>query len=64
METDVTFDFSFLGDGTYSGYLYTDRERRNDEIVKTAVNDITKASRAEVTIPENGGFVYHLIKDR
>ena len=64
LETDVTFDFSFLGDGTYSGYLYTDRERRNDEIVKTAVNDITKASRAEVTIPENGGFVYHLIKDR
>lgn len=64
LETDVTFDFSFLGDGTYSGYLYTDRERRNDEIVKTAVNDITKESRAEVTIPENGGFVYHLIKDR
>lgn len=64
LETDVTFDFSFLGDGTYSGYLYTDRERKNDEIVKTAVSGVTKDAKGEVTIAENGGFVYHLKKDR
>ncbi len=60
----VTVDLSFLGEGTFDGYLYEDGPLGTDKrttIIKTAASH-TSADKLEIEVGESGGFVIHLKK--
>ncbi len=62
---DVAIDFSFLGNGTYSGYIYEDN---NDDMVGSLANlkrtqvTFTSSSSGTFHADSKGGFVIHLQK--
>lgn len=56
-ETDVTIDFSFLGDGEYEAEVYTDGDTGlQKEIITVKKNDIIKKQ-----LKDNGGVVFRLV---
>ena len=61
-EQTVEIDFSFLGDGNYTGVLYEDDIET--DLIKTSSDTITKSSKKSVSMTFDGGFVYRLIKQK
>lgn len=68
---DIKINFSFLGDGEWSGFLYEDDPEFIEtagnslaDIVKTAKNGYTKSSKETFNVKATGGFVLHLKKQK
>ena len=61
MQSNVTVDFSFLGEGTWQAEFFTDAEGNGKAVTKQ--NKTVLSSTTEtLTLASNGGFVYHLTK--
>lgn len=58
LETDITVDFSFLGDGEYEAELFTD-DKKGDSLVRTA-ETFVKGDTLSLKMLENGGFIMRL----
>ena len=59
-EKTVEIDFSFLGDGNYTGMLYEDD--LDIDFIKSSSETFTKNSKKSVFLNFNGGFVFRLTK--
>lgn len=62
LESEVSVDFSFLGDGTYSAELFTDAAGSTREVTRTE-KTVDKSTVETLRLPKNGGFVYRLVKN-
>ena len=58
LETDITVDFSFLGDGEYEAELFTD-DKKGDSLVRTA-ETFVKGDTLSLKMLENGGVIMRL----
>lgn len=61
LERSAEIDFSFLGEGNYTAELFTDAAD-NAKAVEKQSKTITSATKETLSMPKNGGFVYHLTK--
>lgn len=61
MQSDVTVDFSFLGEGKYEVTLIGDSEASKKQVTRQSFT-VTKNDRKTLTVAEDGGFVMHIVR--
>ena len=57
------FDLDFLGDGTYTAYIYKDGADPMSE-VQEEIQDVTKEDHLSISLAETGGAAIHYEKNK
>ena len=62
IDFDVSVNFDFLGDGTYTADIYEEATKGATAVTKKTESGISKTSSKTIKAFEDGGFVIHLKK--